>query len=158
MATMPPPPEQQWGALEEHFADNGFCVIRGVLAGHEVDEMRMALASDREQHHSEWQSYGQSDGGAIGESGRWQSAKILDHATCYDRVVAHPAVLPLVRRLLGGDPAIGGVGACIRDAVVDEVPPRCGEVWPLGTAAVAPWPDEPTNQILCRCGTARWGA
>ena len=94
---------------------------------------------------------GQSrDGGAIGESGRWQSGNILDHATCYDRMVAHPGVLPLVRRLLGGNPCVGGVGACIRDAVLDEAPPRFGQVWPPGTAAVAPWPDQPDapNQIL----------
>ena len=151
MGTAPPPPEQQWEALEEHFADNGFCVVRGVLAQAELEEMRAGLALDRRKHPAEWINYGQSrDGGAIGESGRWQSGNILDHATCYDRMVAHPGVLPLVRRLLGGNPCVGGVGACIRDAVLDEAPPRFGQVWPPGTAAVAPWPDQPDapNQIL----------
>ena len=50
MGTAPPPPEQQWEALEEHFADNGFCVVRGVLAQAELEEMRAGLALDRRKH------------------------------------------------------------------------------------------------------------
>jgi hypothetical protein len=135
-----PPPQEQWPQLVEFFAENGFCVIRGVLDRAEIDAMRVALAESRASHPESWLNYGCSrDGGPVGESGRWQSADILQHATAFDSVVAHPSVLPLVRQLLG-DPCTQGVGACIRDPVHDPAPAP-GETWPLGTDAVAPWPE-----------------
>ena len=130
---------EQWDALEREFAETGVCVVRGVLSGDQVHAMREALAADREEHASEWNIFGRSrDGGPIGESGRWQSNNIMLHSEAYDAVVAHPAVLPLVRRLMG-DPVLTGTGACVRDPV-HEPAPAFGDVWPVGTDAVAPWP------------------
>eukprot|EP01043_Picozoa_sp_COSAG02_P022163 COSAG02_NODE_1144_length_14244_cov_16.832096_5_plen_185_part_00 len=135
-----PTPEDQWPQLVEQFAQNGYCVIRGVLDQPSIDKMRGALAESRSQHPEDWVTYGMSrDGGPVGESGRWQTSKLLTHATAFDAVVAHPGVLPLVRRLLG-DPCITGVGACIRDPVHDPAPVP-GQQWPPGTSATAPWPE-----------------
>ena len=130
---------EQWDALEREFAATGVCVVRGVLSGDQVHAMREALAADREEHASEWNIFGRSrDGGPIGESGRWQSNNIMLHSEAYDAVVAHPAVLPLVRRLMGA-PVLTGTGAWVRDPV-HEPAPAFGDVWPVGTDAVAPWP------------------
>ena len=136
----PPPPHQQWPQLEGQFAANGYCVVRGVLDPPSIDQMRAALAESRSQHPEDWTTYGMSrDGGPVGESGRWQTSKPLAHSSAFDAVVAHPAVLPLVRRIMG-NPCITGVGACVRDPVHDPAPAP-GEQWPPGTAATAPWPE-----------------
>lgn len=137
----PPSAQQQWPGLVEHFAENGYCVIRSVLDQLSIDQMRDALAGSRSQHPKDWSTYGMSrDGGPVGESGRWQSSSILAHSTVFDQVVAHVGVLPLVRRLMG-DPCITGVGACVRDPVHDPAPVP-GQQWPPGTTATAPdWPE-----------------
>jgi hypothetical protein len=37
----------------------------------------------------------------VGEHGRWQSGKTAHVTRAFDGLYAHPAVLPLVRRLVG---------------------------------------------------------
>jgi hypothetical protein len=60
----------------------------------------------------------------------------------FDSLLAHPRVIPLVRRLVGEDCCLThGAYAGVRDPPADPAP-RLGERWPPGTDAVAPWPDE----------------
>ena len=129
------------------FREHGYCILPDVLSPAQVAICRDAVLRNQEIHAAEWKLFGKSrDGGPVGESGRWQSPTIMQHEECFDSLLALPAVLPMVRRLVGdthGPPCLHGpVMAVVRAATVDEEAPRQGQTWPRGTSAVAPWPDD----------------
>ena len=133
-------------ALEDRlvadFDDTGFCVVPSVLDAGRVAELRDAIRSEQRSHPQHYRLLGQSrDGGPIGEHGRWQSDRIMHVTEAFDGLVAHPAVLPLLRRLIGPDIClVHGYQAVVRDSPA-EAPPAFGDPWPAGTAATAPWSD-----------------
>ena len=120
-----------------------FCVVPAALTGAEVATMRSAILQEQLEHPLHYRLLGQSrDGGPVGEHGRWQSGKTMHVSDAFDSLLAHPMVMPLVRRLVGEDCCLThGAYAGVRDPPADAAP-RQGERWPPGTDALAPWPDE----------------
>ena len=126
--------------LVADFDRDGFCVVPAVLDRQQVETMRHAVLEDQRQHPLHWRLLGQSrDGGPVGEHGRWQSGKIMHVTDVFDPLVCHPAVVQLVRRLVGEDCCLThGAYAGVRDAPAGR-PPQLGDPWPEGTDAKAPW-------------------
>jgi ectoine hydroxylase-related dioxygenase (phytanoyl-CoA dioxygenase family) len=134
--------EQAQRHHRDEFAQRGFTVLPSVLAPAEVAALRAVVERDRREHPSSWGTYGQSrDGGAAGESGRFNSADIM--ATSPDScgfLLDHPSVMPLLGRLMGpGQLCWTHAGAAVREPVLAP-PPRRGDAWPPGSEARAPWP------------------
>ena len=129
--------------LVAEFDDRGFCVVPAVLTDAEVAIMRAAILQEQLDYPLHYRLLGQSrDGGPVGEHGRWQSGKTMHVSDAFDSLLAHPMVMPLVRRLVGEDCCLThGAYAGVRDPPADAAP-RQGERWPPGTDALAPWPDE----------------
>ena len=132
-------------ALEDQlvadFEDDGFCVMPSVLSRSEARAMRHAILEEQRLHPQHFRLLGQSrDGGGVGEHGRWHSGITMHTTVAFDRLAGHPAVLQLVRRLVGPDISITGPGSAgVRDTPQEPAPTR-GEPWPAGgNGAVAPW-------------------
>ena len=103
-------------ALEDElvaaFERDGFCVVPSILTPERVAAMRGAILKEQETHPLHFRLLGQSrDGGPVGEHGRWQSGKSMHVTDTFDILLAHPAVLPVVRRLVGEDCCLTH-GAC----------------------------------------------
>ena len=134
-------------ALEDElvaaFERDGVCVIPSVLTPEQAVACRSAILEEQRTHPLNFRLLGQSrDGGPVGEHGRWQSGKSMHVTDTFDALLAHPAVLPVVRRLVGEDCCLThGAYAGVRDSPAEPAP-RLGEVWPPGTTATAPWPEE----------------
>eukprot|EP01050_Picozoa_sp_SAG11_P003761 SAG11_NODE_220_length_12154_cov_92.233347_10_plen_584_part_00 len=129
--------------LVAEFDDKGYCVIPAVLCAAELASMRGAILQEQLDHPLHYRLLGQSrDGGPVGEHGRWQSGKTMHVTTVFDPLLAHPKVMPLLRRLIGPELCLThGAYAGVRDPPADAAP-RFGERWPLGTDASAPWRTE----------------
>eukprot|EP01052_Picozoa_sp_SAG31_P004821 SAG31_NODE_204_length_20414_cov_19.143392_13_plen_167_part_00 len=123
-------------ALEDRlvadFDDNGFCVVPRVLRSAEALRLREAILAEQRAFPQHFRLLGQSrDGGPVGEHGRWQSGLTMYVTDAFDSLVAHPAVLQLVRRLVGTEIGITGLGSSgIRDTPA-EAAPKLGDVWPV---------------------------
>jgi hypothetical protein len=132
-------------SLVTDFENDGFCVIPSCLTASDARAMRDAILDEQRSYPQHFRLLGQSrDGGPVGEHGRWQSGVTMHVTDVLDPLLAHPAVLQLVRRLVGEDVRIAGPGtACVRDTPADPAPKR-GDAWPVGGGggAVAPWGDE----------------
>ena len=128
--------------LVADFDRDGFCVVPSVLDAAQVRAMREAVLAEQRDYPLHWRLLGQSrDGGPVGEHGRWQSGKTMHVTDVFDPLVAHPAVLSLVRRLVGDDCCLThGAYAGVRDEPADAAPPL-GAPWPEGADSVAPWPE-----------------
>ena len=135
--------------LVAEFDRDGFCVVPSALSEQELRTMRDAVLDERSRYPEHFRLLGQSrDGGPVGEHGRWHSGVSMYATDVFDSLVGHPAVLGLLRRLIGPDISITGLGSVgIRDTPAEPAPER-GEVWPVGgNGAVAPW-GEDENGVL----------
>ena len=135
-------PERRMDRLVTDFENDGFCIVQSVLTQAQVETMREVILTQQRTLPHHYRLLGQSrDGGPIGEHGRWQSGKIMHTTEVFDSLPAHPAVLPLIKRLVGENCCLmHGAYAGLRDQPADPAP-RFGDVWPLGTTATAPWTD-----------------
>ena len=127
--------------LVAEFDRDGFCVVPSALSEQELRTMRDAVLDERSRYPEHFRLLGQSrDGGPVGEHGRWHSGVSMYATDAFDALVGHPAVLGLLRRLIGPDIGITGLGSVgIRDTPAEPAPAR-GEIWPVGgNGAVAPW-------------------
>lgn len=130
--------------LVASFDSDGFCVVPSALSEQEVRTMRDAVLDERSRYPEHFRLLGQSrDGGPVGEHGRWHSGVSMYATDAFDPLVGHPAVLRLLRRLIGPDISITGLGSVgLRDTPAKLAPKR-GEVWPVGgNGAVAPWGED----------------
>ena len=108
------------------FEAQGYCVIPDGLAADEVRAMKRAIAHDRAAHPGCWELRGMdhhgNQQGEVGEKGRWQS-ELLPRTTAFDDCTAHPAVVPLVRHIMGPEMRFAWLSVMVRDPVPEPVPP-----------------------------------
>jgi ectoine hydroxylase-related dioxygenase (phytanoyl-CoA dioxygenase family) len=98
----------------EFFRDHGYCLLPEVLAGEELRTLNQAIDEDRRANAVLWLQRG--------EGGRFQSVSALLSQPAFDRTVFHPAVLPLVRRLMGEEVCFEEHSVMVREALVGEPP------------------------------------
>ena len=108
------------------FEAQGYCVIPDGLAADEVRAMKRAIAHDRAAHPGCWELRGMdhhgNQQGEVGEKGRWQS-ELLPRTTAFDDCTAHPAVVPLVRHIMGPEMRFAWLSVMVRAPVPEPVPP-----------------------------------
>lgn len=105
------------------FRDHGYCLLPGVLSGEELGMLNQAIDDDRARHPILWMQRG--------EGGRFQSVSVLLTQPVFDRTISHPAVLPLVRRLMGEELCFEEHSVMVREALASEPP---AAVWHRDTA------------------------
>jgi len=102
----------------EFFRQNGYWIIPQALSRSEVDALNQAIDADRKAYPSLWMSRG--------EGGRFQSVSVLLTQMVFDRTIYHPAVLPLVEELMGGEVRFEELSAMVREPLEGEPP---ASVW-----------------------------
>jgi ectoine hydroxylase-related dioxygenase (phytanoyl-CoA dioxygenase family) len=98
----------------EFFRQHGYCVLPQVLSGEELQLLNQAIDADRRQYLPLWMSRG--------EGGRFQSVSVLLTQPVFDCTLYHPAVLPLVRELMGEELCFEEHSVMVREALAGEVP------------------------------------
>jgi lysophospholipase L1-like esterase len=117
-------------ALEAKFAARGVLTIPGALTAREVRALNAAIDRDRARHPEQWGR------GAVkpvgGAPHRFQSVAILKNSTDFDGVLRHPAVFPLITRLMGPDVTFDEVSVMVREGC----PEPAGTPSPTGGAPI----------------------
>jgi len=111
--------------LEAHFAEHSWVEVPNALSPAELEDLRAAIDADRKQFYYQWplaNLYAKYEQGPCYQ----HTNMLLTSPGALDRTITHPAIFPLVRRLVGEDIVFEELHVTIREPLTAEAAEQIG--------------------------------